>query len=107
MHYAISGISYAASQQNFSLMILLGIGVIILGGILKISATEWLILILTIGIVLSLEVLNTVWEKTLDFLSDDISENIGHIKDMVAGAVLIACLVAIIIGLIIFLPKLI
>lgn len=106
LHYAISGISYTASQQNFCLMILISIGVIILGLILKISVTEWLILTLTIGTVLSLEVLNTVWEKTLDFFSEEISDRIGHIKDMVAGAVLIACLMAIVIGLIIFLPKL-
>ena len=102
---AFHGIKYAFSQQNFFLMFLMAIGTLILAFWLRISYFEWLIIIFLIGSILSLEMLNTVLEKTLDFLEPYISDKIKMIKDLIAGAVFIACLTAIILGFIIFLPK--
>lgn len=102
---AFQGIKYAFSQQNFFLMFLMAIGTLILSFWLQISYFEWLIIIFLIGSILSLEMLNTVLERTLDFLEPYISDKIKMIKDLIAGAVFIACLTAIILGLIIFLPK--
>jgi diacylglycerol kinase len=102
---AFQGIEYAFSQQNFFLMFFIAIGTLILGFWLQISYFEWLMIIFLIGFILSLEMLNTVLEKTLDFLEPYISDKIRMIKDLIAGAVLIACLTAITLGFIIFLPK--
>ncbi len=103
--YAFEGIKYALNQQNFFLIVIIAIIVIFFSIWIGLNTTEWLIVILTIGLVLSLEALNTIWEKTLDILEPNFSEKVKNIKDLVAGAVVIACLTSLIIGLIIFLPK--
>ena len=105
--YAIEGIKYAFRQQNFVLITIIAFLAIGLGFVLKISYFEWLILILTIASVLSLEAFNTVWEKTMDFVEPSIFKKVKDIKDMAAGAVLIFCFFSLIIGAIIFLPKII
>ena len=107
IYNASKGIKYVFLQQNFFLMILIAIGTLILGFWLQISYFEWLIIISLIGSVLSLEILNTVLERTLDFLEPYISDNIRMIKDLIAGAVFLSCLTALILGFIIFLPKII
>ncbi|WP_310377505.1 diacylglycerol kinase family protein [Flavobacterium sp.] len=71
----------------------------------KISTTEWLFQTLAIGLVLSIEGLNTAVEKVADFIHPEYHERIGFIKDIAAGAVFFAALTAIAIGLIIYLPK--
>lgn len=103
--YAFEGIKYALNQQNFFLIVIIAIIVIFFSIWIGLNTTEWLIVILTIGLVLSLEALNTIWEKTLDILEPHFSEKVKNIKDLVAGAVVIACLTSLVIGLIIFLPK--
>lgn len=102
---AFEGIKYGISQQNFFLMILLAVGSLGFGFWLKISYFEWLLLIIVIGFILSLEMLNTVMETTLDFIEPNKSPKIKQIKDIIAGSVFIACLTALIFGAIIFLPK--
>lgn len=76
----------------------------ILGFYINISKTEWLFQILAIGIVLSIEGLNTAVEKVCDFIHPDYHDKIGFIKDIAAGAVFFAALTAVIIGLIIYIP---
>jgi diacylglycerol kinase len=102
---ALEGIKYACFQQNFSLMIFLAVISLILGFWLKISYTEWLVLVVAIGFVLSLEMLNTMVETILDIIEPNKSPKVKQVKDIIAGAVLIACLTALILGFIIFLPK--
>ena len=80
---------------------------IILGYLLKISHIEWMILILTSGFVMVTEAINTAIEIDIDLTSPNYHPYAKDTKDVAAGAVLIAAFVAIIIGLIIFLPKLI
>ena len=102
---AIQGIKYACSQQNFFLMILLAIGTISFGFFLKVSYFEWLILLVIIGLILSLEMFNTVTETTLDLIEPNQCPKVKKIKDVIAGTVLVACLMAVLVGLIIFIPK--
>lgn len=71
----------------------------------KISSMEWIAVVFAIGIVISAEMLNTAIEKLTDMVSPQINEQAKIVKDLAAGAVLIASLTAFIIGLIIFLPK--
>lgn len=70
-----------------------------------ISLTEWIIQLLCIGIVMSIEGLNTSIEAIADFIHPEHHNKIGFIKDIAAGAVFIASIFAIIIGFIIYLPK--
>ncbi|MGC8881030.1 MAG: diacylglycerol kinase family protein [Minisyncoccia bacterium] len=105
LKYSFQGIKYALNQQNFFLIFVIAIIVIILGFYFNLSFSEGSIVILTIGLVLSLEALNTIWEKTLDLLQPYFSPKVKDIKNLVAGAVVIACLTSLVIGLIIFLPK--
>lgn len=83
----------------------LGILVTIAGFYFDISNTEWLFQTLAIGFVMSIEGLNTAVEKIADFIHPNYHERIGFIKDIAAGAVLFAALTAVIIGLIIYLPR--
>lgn len=82
-----------------------GILLIVAGFYFNISTTEWLFQTLAIGLVLSIEGLNTAVEKVADFIHPEYHERIGFIKDIAAGAVFFAALTAISIGLIIYLPK--
>jgi len=105
IYYSFQGIRYSFSQQSFFLMFLVAIGTLIFSFWLQISYFEWLVIIFLIGFILSLEILNTVFERTLDFLEPYISDKVKLIKDLIAGAVFMACLTSIILGFIIFFPK--
>lgn len=106
--YAINGIKYVLkTQHNFWIHILAAITAIILGFILNITISEWIAIIIVISLVLALEVINSAIEKIVDIVSPEIKKKAGLIKDMAAGAVLTASIGALIIGIIIFLPKII
>jgi diacylglycerol kinase (ATP) len=70
-----------------------------------ISSTEWIMQLLTIGLVMSIEGINTAIEEIANFIHPEQHNKIGLIKDIAAGAVFFASIFAIIIGLIIYLPK--
>lgn len=70
-----------------------------------ISATEWMIQIVAIGMVISTEGLNTALEEMANFIHTDQHTKIGFIKDIAAGAVFISSISAIIVGFIIYFPK--
>lgn len=72
----------------------------------NISHEEWLVQTLAIGLVLGIEGLNTAVEKVADFIHPSYHEKIGFIKDIAAGAVFFAAVTAIVIGCIIYIPKL-
>jgi len=79
----------------------------IAGFYFKISREEWMFQVLAFGLVLSIEGLNTAVEKIADFVHPDFHHRIGFIKDIAAGAVLFAALTAMIIGAIIYIPRLV
>lgn len=94
------------SEQNARIHLFVSICVVIAGFLFQISAIEWCIVALCIGLVFSIEALNTVLEKLVDHLFPQKHETARITKDIAAGAVLIATLMAVVCGLIIFLPKL-
>ena len=106
MGFAFKGALKLISSEH-SVMVQFSIGIImtIAGFYFQISNTEWMFQILAIGLVLSVEGLNTAVEKIADFIHPEFHERIGFIKDIAAGAVFFAAMTAIAIGLIIYLPK--
>ena len=106
--YAFKGVAYALKTQlNFRVHLVCALIVTGLGFALHISAPEWLWVIIAIGLVLAAEAFNTALELLVDFVSPEYDKKAGHIKDMCAAAVLLTALTALVIGLVIFLPKLI
>lgn len=106
LHYAFRGIAYAwKSQFNFKIEIILALFVMAMGVGFRISGMEWLIVALLIGLVLSLELLNTAVELLCDLYSKSYHPIIKWIKDLAAGAVLVVSITAIVIGCIIFIPR--
>ena len=104
--YAFKGLSIILStQHNFLIHLVIALVVTTLGLILHISNFEWILLILTIAMVLSAEAFNTAIEKLTDLVSPEYDFRAGKIKDISAASVLITAICSVIIGLIIFLPK--
>lgn len=93
-------------KTEHSVMVQFSIGILMIfaGLYFGISKTEWLFQTLAIGLVMSIEGLNTAVEKIADFIHPAYHERIGFIKDIAAGAVFFAALTAIAIGLIIYIP---
>lgn len=104
--YAFEGLKYAFKyEQNILVHSLATILVIIAGIFFKISLMEWLIITLIIGLVIATELINTSIEATIDLITQETHPLAKIAKDTAAAAVLIFGLAAIIIALIIFLPK--
>ena len=106
--YAFRGIRiFLLREHNAWLHIAATFVVIALSLAFKISSTEWMAIVFAIGLVWVTEILNTCIEKIMDFISLQEDPRIKLIKDMAAGAVLLASATALIIGLIVFTPRLI
>ncbi len=106
--YAIQGIRYCWKQElNFRIHILATVIVICLASLLSCSPIEWVILILNMVLVLSLEMINTAIEKICDFLSPFTKPQIKIIKDASAGSVMLAAAGSVVTGALIFIPKII
>jgi diacylglycerol kinase (ATP) len=95
-------------KTEASIKVQLGVAVLvtITGFYFEISKTEWLFQIAMIGLVMSIEGINTAIEYMADFIHPEHHKTIGHIKDIAAGAVFIASISAIIVAAIIYYPKL-
>lgn len=94
------------SQSNARIELIIAGIVIITGFLLRISSAEWIIILLCIALVLSMEGINTSIEIFADKLHPEFDKEIGKAKDVAAGAVLITALITAIIGIIIFAPRL-
>ncbi len=106
--YAFEGIKTASkTEQNFMFDFVFGILTIILGFLLKLSLIEFAIVLLAIGLVVSLELINTAIEYTIDMAMPQINPLAKAAKDIASGAVLFSAFIAFIIGIIIYLPKVI
>lgn len=105
LKFALLG-AYKLITTEHSIMVQFSLGIIatIAGFYFEISKTEWLFQTLAIGMVLSIEGLNTAVEKIADFIHPDFHPKIGFIKDIAAGAVFFAAITALLIGLIIYVP---
>ncbi|MFC4778516.1 diacylglycerol kinase family protein [Paenibacillus sp. GCM10023252] len=105
--YAASGVYYAiSSQRHMRIHLAASLIVIILGLLLNLKRMEWAILLLTMAGVIASEMMNTAVEKTVDLVTSEYHPLAKAAKDVAAGAVLIAALFAVIIGLLILGPPL-
>jgi len=105
--YAIHGIAKALKQEaNLRIHALATVVVIITGIYFQIPPWAWAAQTLAIGMVWSAELFNTVWEEFLDYVYPEHSPQVGLIKDIAAGAVLVTALAALAVGLIIYIPYL-
>jgi len=106
LKFAIKGVwLLITTEHSIMVQFTIAILIIILGFVMDISAIEWMFQLLAIGLVLVAESLNTGIEKLSDFVHPDYHKRIGFIKDISAGAATFAAIIAIIIGLIIYIPK--
>ncbi len=106
--HATDGIAHAVkTERNFRIELALAALSIVFAVFLPLTWAERLIVFLTIGIVLSLELFNTAFEHLMDMLSPQFHEKVKIIKDIAAGAVLVSSVSAAIVGIWIFLPRLI
>lgn len=105
---AFKGIAFfLKSETHAKIHLIVAFIVIAAGFVLKINLTEWCIIIISIGFVLTSEAINTAIEKIIDLVSPEYNKIAGIVKDIAAGAVLISSITVAVVGLIIFLPKII
>lgn len=103
---ALTGMAAAfRSQFNMKIHGIMAVLVILSAFYFKLSPVEWCIILFCIGSVFVAELLNTSLEVTVDIASPHIQEKAGLAKDVAAAAVLFASIMSAIIGLIIFIPK--
>ena len=96
-----------STEASIKIQIFIAIVMTAVGFYFEISNTEWIFQILAIALVLGIEGMNTAVEKISDFVQPEFDAKIGFIKDISAGAVMLVSIAASIIGLIIYLPKII
>ena len=104
--YAVQGfVSSFKTERNMKIHVLAMICVIVLGLVLKLSKIEWFICIILISLVISAELFNTAIETIVDMISPEKNDKAKLAKDISAAAVLALAIGAFVIGIIIFLPK--
>ena len=106
--YALDGLVYAFKyEQNMLVHILATLIAVVLGIILELSPYEWLLVFLIIGLVIATELINTSIEAVVDLISPKTHPLAKIAKDTAASAVMVFAIVAILIGVFIYLPKII
>lgn len=105
--YAFNGLKILFKEEhNARIHLVVTIIVVILGFLLQISAGEWLIVCILIGMVFGMEIINSSIENLCNYLSPEWDDKIKKIKDLAAAGVLVTAITAIIAGIILFIPKL-
>ncbi len=106
--FALNGLKvFFKTQHNAWIHLTTAILVLIAGFILELTVTEWCLVGFAIGFVMVTEIINTAIEFLTDIVSPGYHEKAGEVKDIAAGAVLLASITAVVIGLVVFLPKVI
>lgn len=106
LKFAIDGIKTAVlNQKNIKIQIAIAVIVTVAGLLVNLSFFEWIAVVFCIGLVIVSELFNTAIELFVDFVQPEHHITAGKIKDVSAGAVLVAVCTAVISGLIIFVPK--
>jgi diacylglycerol kinase len=105
--YALNGMKIAFKEErNMKIYLYISLGVLIAGFISKLTAMEWIAIVLCIAVVLVAELFNTVIENIMDYLFPEHNLVAGKVKDISAAAVTICAIMSVIIGAIIFGNKL-
>ncbi|MCU0436864.1 MAG: diacylglycerol kinase family protein [Raineya sp.] len=104
--YAFNGLKILIKEEhNARIHAVATIFVVVLGAWLDISTSEWIALIFAIGFVFAMETVNSAIENLADFITKEKQDAIKKVKDLAASAVLISAICALIVGLVIFIPK--
>lgn len=104
--YAFDGFkTLFLEEHNSRIHLFIALFIIILGFLFNISNTELLFIVFCIGFVFFAELINSSIENIADFVSPEKHHSIKKVKDLAAAAVLMGAITSVIIGLIIFLPK--
>jgi undecaprenol kinase len=107
LKHALNGLFLALKHEvHIKVHITATLIVFVLGFTLKLKAIELLILLLVVGSVITTELINSAIERVVDLITDEYHPIAGQAKDIAAGAVLFSVIIAVIIGLIIFIPYL-
>jgi len=105
--HAIDGFRYLyRTQNNIRIHFIITIGIIVLSIVLGISLIEWGLIFLTMALVWITESFNTVFERLFDIVDPSVNPLVKIGKDVSAAAVLISAVVSIIVGILVFLPRL-
>ncbi len=106
--HAIAGFQEAfTKEKNIRIQLFFGLVAMILGIGFRITLVEWAILLLIISMVIVSELFNTALERTLDLIDSNPNGTVKIAKDVAAGAVIFTAVIALIIGFILFIPRLI
>jgi diacylglycerol kinase len=104
--YAFSGLKTVFSEEHNAIIHLIAATVVITASFLcDLNTYEWIGVVFSIGLVITAEIINTAIENIADFLTTEQNDKIKKIKDLSAAGVLISAMTALVIGLIIFSPK--
>lgn len=104
--HAINGLIEGAREAHLKIHYVAALLVLLAGFYFKIDAVRWTVIIICIGLVISLELINSAIERICDKLAPHFDTDIKYIKDISSAAVLIVAIVAVAVGLIVFLPYL-
>lgn len=108
LKFAFDGLKYAyKNEQSMTVHIIITILVIMLGVIFKINSLEWIAVVFCIGIMMCLELVNTSIEAVVDLVTEKYNEKAKVAKDVAAAVSVMFSFTSIIIGLIVFIPKVI
>ncbi|MEO7988869.1 MAG: diacylglycerol kinase family protein [Chryseolinea sp.] len=106
--HAFNGLKILLKEEhNARIHLVAAIMVVIAGVVLKVSTIEWIAVVFAAGFVITTEIINSSIENIADFISPEKHEKIKKIKDLAAAGVLVSAVTAVIIGVIVFLPRII
>lgn len=106
LQYALEGIFTGIKQErNMKIHCIVVLVMVFFGIFLHITVTEWCICLILFGLILALELVNTAVEAVVDLVTEEYKPLAKEAKDMAAGAVLTGTIIALIVGSILFLPK--
>ncbi len=99
---AVNGFKLAIKQRNLKIMFFISVLTVIIGFVFDVDFRDWCVILLCIGVVVSLELINTTIEHLVNFVEPNFNEKAGAIKDISAAAVLFFSLIAVVCGILIF-----
>ena len=104
--YAWQGILSTMEERNFKVHCVVGIAVLIMCAVLSVPVAGVLAVVICIGVVMAAEAMNTAIESLVDLASPGIHPLAKRAKDCAAGAVLVVSIMAVVVGMIVFVPPL-
>ncbi|WP_050615813.1 diacylglycerol kinase family protein [Bacillus testis] len=103
--FALAGIKWSFRERNMKIHYFMAVAIVMAGCFFSLTKVEWLFILSCVGGVIALEMLNTAIEAVVDLVTDEFHELARIAKDTAAGAVLVYSIYSLIVGIIIFFPK--